>query len=170
MLHNMSAKNALFKHHEKQLRKITKKPNRKNAKPEKAVQNAVVDYCAGRNIHLFIVDSSAVYSHGAGRYLRGKADPGFPDATGFNNDGRALYVEFKAPGRRSTIRIGQYEFLRRAILNDCFAVVCDSLESFVEDYTRFQHLSDRTSQREFLLQRLPIPAKYKQSMSTELDL
>jgi hypothetical protein len=68
-------------------------------------------------------------SHQAGRYLAGQTDQGFADCVGVHGPtGIAVFIEFKAPGRTSTLRPAQKHFLREKIKFNGFACVVDSVE------------------------------------------
>lgn len=152
----MSAEDALLKHHQKLLdREIrsAKRGRKKNQKPEKELEKQILAACEQWGFDLHVVEAKAVYSEKAGRYLRGQTEAGLPDLVG-NLEGLSVWIELKAPGRRSTLKEHQRAFLVRKIEAGCFAVCVDSAEGLY-DLTR-AFLSTRSSDRcQLLLDHLP---------------
>lgn len=152
----MSAKTALHKYLEKQLKKDGKVP-RKNQKPEKDVEAEVMTWLSANQFDCHVVESKAVYSYSAGRYLHGQTNPGFSDIVGNDANGMAVFIELKAKGRRSTLRQKQKAFLKKKIASNCFAVVVDSAELLATTYKEWSKLradSPKTSQF-YLFDQLP---------------
>ncbi|MCB0415993.1 MAG: hypothetical protein KDD50_16765 [Bdellovibrionales bacterium] len=143
---------------EKQSRK------KKNDKPEKLVEKDVLAWCEKNNISMHVIESKAVYSATAGRYLSGKAEPGFPDLVGNNKAGLSMYVELKAKDRRSNLSIEQYEFLLSKIKEGCFAVVVDSDKRLEEYYFTFLNSKSREG---YLKGVLPVPKALKKIESRD---
>jgi hypothetical protein len=102
------------------------KPSRKNGKPEKEVEAEVLEWCRGFGWDLNVIESKSVWSEKAGRYIAQSVSPGFSDLAGNTDVGLSVYIELKAPGKLSTIRPDQREFLLRKINSGCFAVCVDS--------------------------------------------
>ena len=125
---------ALEKHHAKQIKTRRTKPN---GKPEKAVEKSCLDWLRGNGFSVNVVESKAVFNAQAGRYIRGQADQGFADCVGCFNNGLAVFIEFKAPGRLATLRPAQKAFLREKIDCGAFAVVADGVDRLKEAWTTF---------------------------------
>ena len=125
---------ALEKHHAKQIKTRRTKPN---GKPEKAVEKSCLDWLRGNGFSVNVVESKAVFNAQAGRYIRGQADQGFADCVGCFNNGLAVFIEFKAPGRLATLRPAQKAFLREKIDCGAFAVVADSVDRLKEAWATF---------------------------------
>lgn len=153
----MSAKDALLKFHKRDAEKLSGKTRRKvkkNAKPEKDLEKEILHWAQSKAIHLHVVESKAVYSVSAGRYLRGQAERGLPDLIG-NCEGLSMWVELKAPGRRSTLKMHQRDFLEQKVSQGCFAVCVDSVEMLAKVLAAF--LSTPASDRaQLLMDHLPV--------------
>lgn len=90
----------------------------------------ILNYLKLINWSVDIVEAKGVYNESAGRYLHGKTRPGFSDICGNMPNGIAIWIEVKAPGKRKTIRVEQYQFLIEKISSNCFAIVCDGIDYF----------------------------------------
>jgi len=126
----MSAKSALLNYHKKiwdKDKRTQSRAGKKNDKPEKALEKSVLAWASSRNLFLHVVESKAVYSASAGRYLRGQAEAGLPDLIG-NVLGLSVWIELKAKGRRGTLKEHQRAFLVRKIEQGCFACCVDSVD------------------------------------------
>ena len=123
------------RHAKKQLRTPRTKAN---GKPEKAVEKACMDWLRNNGFSVNVVESKAVYNAQAGRYLKGQTDQGFSDAVGCHNSGLAVFIEFKAPGRLSTLRPSQKAFLRDKIDFGAFACVVDGPERLEQIWKEFE--------------------------------
>lgn len=130
----MSAKTALHNYLSKQLAHNNREPKRKNEKPEKIVERSVLAWCKKHKLDVSVVECKGVYNAKTRTFLHGMTEPGYSDLSGNNQLGMAVYIELKAPGRRSTLRFKQREFLIRKIKAGCFAVVVDSSELLEEIY------------------------------------
>ena len=126
---------------------------KKNSKPEAETERELLAYMRGLGWSVDKVEAKAVFSHKAGRYLRGQAAPGFSDLVGNMNDGRAVFVEVKAKGRRYTLREEQRAFLTEKIASNAFACVVDSVALLEEIISGFRHAP---SPKAYLLNMLPI--------------
>jgi hypothetical protein len=77
---------------------------------------------------------------------------------GITPNGQPVYVEFKAPNRRSTLRPKQREFLLSKIRCYGFAVVVDSvnrLRNFFHQWEKEISMGGKDAGREFLVLALP---------------
>jgi len=136
------------------------KPPRKksNDKPEAKFVLELRKYLNGLGWDVTIVEAKANYSESAGRYMNGAVASGYPDLSGNMPDGLAVYIEAKAPGKRSTIRPAQHEFLTRKIASNCFAICCDSIEYFERVFSEWQKVQNKKA---FLIKELPaLAARY----------
>jgi hypothetical protein len=152
---------ALSRFYEKEAKRVEREMNpvrQKNEKPEEAVVQALLKFFKEHPETFSVnrVESKAVYSSAAGRYMEGQAEEGFSDLIGCDSEGFALYIEVKAPGRRSSIRPSQEVFLLQKIKMRAFAAVVDSVELFQTLYSSW-HLQGRS--KAFLEQELPRSAK-----------
>lgn len=128
--------------------------HRHNESPERNLQKEVIKWLESIGFSIDCVDSKAQYSEPQGRYISQNAKPGISDLIGNDSNGHAVYIELKAPGRRSTVRSNQREFLLRKIKTNAFAVVADSKE-FIQDNYRQWRVLDTETRRLFLLRLLP---------------
>lgn len=133
------------------------KPRRSNEKPEAEFMLLLKKHLDSLGWSVDIVESKGVYNEEAGRYMHGKTRPGYPDISGNLPNGIACYVEVKAPGRRSTVRPDQHQFLIEKIDTNCFAIVCDSIEYLERVYGEWIK-SD--AKKALLLKELPQLAKH----------
>lgn len=92
-------------------------------------EKPVVAYLKSVGAEVHVVDSSAFNGPQ-------KAETGFPDLVG-DYQGRILYIELKAPGKRNKIRPEQLKFLKNKISRGCFACVTDSVEHFEALFLRW---------------------------------
>lgn len=91
--------------------------------------------CSQLGLDMDVIDSSATYSKNQERYQVSKAAPvGFPDLVGSNQEGFAIFIELKAPGKLKTLRPAQRQFLLRKAQAGCFAAVVDSAELLFDLY------------------------------------
>lgn len=134
------------------------KAKRKNEKPEKEVERAVMLWLNTNGFDCNVVESKAVYNPKIQRFLHSQAAPGMSDIVGNTDAGRAVFIELKAPGRRvaSAVSDVQRFFLMRKIQSHCFALVVDSVEYLERTYN--QWLALPLDQRvDFLFKELPQP-------------
>jgi hypothetical protein len=106
----------------------------------------------GFSVH--VVESKAVYSARAGRYLRGMTTTGMSDLVAASPKGQAVFIEAKAPGKRSSLRPAQRDFLLGKIECHAFAVCVDSLEQLQKAWAHWGVLGD-TEAAVFLRAHLP---------------
>ena len=150
----MSAKEALENYYRKQMSPGVRSPKRRNKKPEEEVVKDILRWSARQGWSIHRVESKAVYSAGAGRYLRGQTIAGLSDLVGNDSEGRGVYVEAKAPGKCSTLRPGQAVFLKEKIRTNCFAVCCDSVQLLEEYYKAWCSLG-MVDRHKYLMNLLP---------------
>lgn len=145
---------AMEKHHAKLAgRKPRTKPN---GRPEKEVERDCMEWLKEHGFSCHVVESKAVYSHKAGRYIKGQTDEGFADCVGvYGATGTAVFIEFKAPGRVSTLRPAQKHFLRTKIDHNAFAVVIDSVEKLEQIWNEYLVKRASLSHQSFLFSQLP---------------
>ena len=135
-----STKAALMRYYERQL--PSDKPHRKNEKPEKEVEAAVLAWCRSRNWFLQVFEAKSVFSEQSQRYISATMKAGTPDLVGITNCGVFVAIELKAPGRRSTLRPRQREFLLEIIKRGGFGVVVDSVSMLEKAWLEFTISTD----------------------------
>lgn len=144
----------------------SKKPRRKNNKPEKLVEKEVLAWCKQQGWSVDVVESKAVYSASAGRYLSGQTKSGYADVVGSTDQGLSVSIELKSPGRRATVRLAQYEFLKEKIHKNCFAVVVDSAKLLESYYLEFLQSKNRI---QLLMTFLPLPKEMRDDKAALFD-
>lgn len=101
---------------------------------------------------MHVIDSAGKYSMKLKRYVKGNAPDGFPDTSGMTDRGHTAYVELKAKGERTDLKLKQCMFLLVAIDRGAFAVVVDCPEILEEFYNKWITVEDR---KKYLLEILP---------------
>lgn len=149
----MSAQDALLKYSQKQL-KTARTRKRRNKKPEEEAVREICTWCEKQKWSVHRVESKAVYSRAAGRYLRGQAASGFPDLVGNTGHGQGVFIEVKAKGKRSTIKPHQVIFLKEKIKTGCFAICADSAVCINNMWTIYCSLNN-DMRKKYLLDNLP---------------
>lgn len=135
-------------------------PRRKNARPEMdLVQKPCKAWFRRSGWSMFIIDAKAEWNAAAGTFISSsQVEPGFSDSVGCTPDGTAAFVEFKAPGKRATLKPHQRAFLEDKIRKGCFAICVDSVEGLADAWERFK--GSRAIERQlginFLLRHLPL--------------
>lgn len=100
----------------------------RNEKPEKLVEMACMEWLKENNFSCDVVESKAIFSRKANRYLRGNAPIGFSDIVGCDANGVAVFIELKAFGKRNNISDEQKAFLIKKIMRGAFACCTDSVD------------------------------------------
>lgn len=144
----------------------SKKPRRKNGSPEKLVEKEVLAWCKQQGWSCDVVESKAVYSVRAQSFLRGQARPGFADIVGSTDEGLSVHLELKAPGRVSTVRMSQFEYLSEKIEKNCFAAVVDSAKRLESIYLEFRQSNNR---KHLLRSYLPTPKEMRDDKAALFD-
>ena len=87
-------------------------PRRRRGRPERAIQNAIVQYLCLRGALVAVTDAGAAYR--AGAFFGDAVPAGWPDITGLLPDGRFIGVECKTPaGRQSPAQKDMEQKIRR---------------------------------------------------------
>lgn len=110
---------------------------RKNGAPEKDLEQVVMPWLKTNGFSVNVIESKATYDLKAGRYIGQSVKQGFVDIAGNYKTGLGVFIELKAPGKRSTLRPAQREFLLDKIETGCFAVCIDSLMLLKNQFERF---------------------------------
>jgi hypothetical protein len=91
---------------------VFKTPRAPRAKPERAVQRAILIFLRVRGCLVAVTDAGAAYR--AGSFGADTVPPGWPDITGVMPDGRFIGVECKAQGgRQSPVQKVMEEAIRK---------------------------------------------------------
>lgn len=135
----MSAEKALYKYMSKQAKQSLRdmKPKRRNKKPENAAQADIVKRGRRDGFELYITDSSAKWNSEAQAYVSDVFEKGMSDLTG-DKDAVPCYVEVKAPGKRSTLKEHQRQFLIRKINRGCFVCCSDRYEHLIKLWNKWR--------------------------------
>lgn len=167
----MSAEQALKRYYQRQARQASKR-RRTNGRPEwELVKKPILAWAKDNGWCLSSIESRAVYDPAAGRYVHGMAVAGTADLFGNAPCGTAVYLELKAPGRRSTLKPHQHDFLVQRISTNAFAGCIDSLESFIQLWDKFKQAQTQgaSTARDFLLGDLPQRGTQRNPFRGELD-
>jgi predicted metal-dependent phosphotriesterase family hydrolase len=122
-------------------------------KPEKITEQLCLSYCNTVGIDVDVIDSKATFSQAKNIYTKSKSVPeGFSDLVGNTQDGVAVFIELKAKGKLKTLREKQYMFLRRKIMQNCFACAVDSDDLLHDIYMNWIKADNKI---DYLLSRLP---------------
>ncbi|MCC6271585.1 MAG: hypothetical protein IT190_09940 [Microbacteriaceae bacterium] len=153
----MSARDALNKFYAKQT--STLKPKRKNKTPEADFKKEAMAWLNSKGFSVHSIESKAVYSRAAGRYLRGQTDSGVSDIVGVTPIfGIACFIELKAPGKRSTLKLHQRQFLLGKIEKYAFSICTDSIDHLLNTFSRWAEMVSsglHKEAQEFLIKDLP---------------
>lgn len=103
-----------------------KKSTRKNNRPEKEVEKEIMSWARDYGMSLHIIEAKATFNPSTGGYHSKSVAPGFPDAVG-NYGAFSCYIEFKAKGRRASLRENQRDFITKKIHEGAFACVTDGV-------------------------------------------
>ena len=79
---------------------------------------------SAKKIHLSIIDNGTAFRQNGSRFHYGGED-GFPDCSGYDNTGRAIYVECKLFA--DTVKSDQRKWLNRAASNGCACYIAKQL-------------------------------------------
>jgi hypothetical protein len=152
-------------------KKVLPKKKKKNTSPESDFVKSFLKFVKTLDgyFEIHTIEAKAVWNVEAGRYVNGQAESSFPDMVGNDKYGNVLYIEAKAPGKRSTLSLGQYEFLKRKIEMNCFAVCIDSVDLFKELYKKWLKGSG-DSRKQLLINELPLSKKNKAILNDDEPL
>lgn len=157
-----STKRALERYFDKQARRndpLRKK--RSYGAPEKEVEKEVMAWLKENDFSCDVVESKAVFNRSAGTYVSGQTVKGMSDIVGCTPDGMGCFIELKAHGRRSQLKIHQRKFLLAKMMRGAFACVVDSVDYLEECWDCFQLGGDMT-------EKLPRVKKEKSPPSEDL--
>ncbi len=157
-----STKAALNRYYEKQARELSR-VKRTNQKPEFQFRyHIAVPWFRVNGFDVDVVESKAVYSHAAGRFLEGQAEAGFSDIVGVTSYfGVGVWCELKAPGKRSTLKPHQRDFLLSKINKYAFALCADSIhgpngiETVYKEWMRLRQTGMLMQSKTYLIGQLP---------------
>lgn len=154
----MSIKKACESYWSKEQKKY-ERGGKKNEKPEEAVVEKHLEFAVQNDWFLARFESKNVrhYIDGKPIWRQTSVIVGHPDLAGVSAQGHPVYIETKAPGRRSTVRVAQHSFLIEVIKRGGFGVVSDSLEYTVSAYNHYLGLS-QLERAEYLMVELPTPS------------
>jgi hypothetical protein len=142
---------------------------RKNQKPEFSLTVVpLIEWFETAGWSMDVIESKAVYNVQAGRYLEGQTIAGMPDMVGCTSSGIGAFVEAKAPGKLSTLRPAQRQYLTDKIKLGAFAAVTDSVQRLERIYLGWQTTSDQNRIKYLLDQLPPEPKRRNDKFNDEL--
>lgn len=154
----------------KYLKRQDPREHRRNNSPEADLIKEALMWLRDMGWNLDVVESKATFSQELQKWIQQTVRAGFSDTVGSDPFGHAAYIEWKAPGKRSTLRQNQYEFLKEKIERKCFAIVADSKRYVVDVYRQWKnHRPGTEASINFLLDQLPVPVD-QNPHSQSLDL
>lgn len=127
-------------------------PKRKNEKPEKEVEKAILQWAKNKGWFINKVESKAIYSKAFGNFHYSETKSGTPDLLGCNSQGVFVAIEVKAPGKRSTLRENQRAYLLEVIARGGFAYCCDNVETLNQVFSEWLNVNNRKA---YLLNLMP---------------
>lgn len=137
-----------------------KSPTRKNEKPEKELtEKPCLAWLRQHGFSVNIFEAKATYNPKADLWLQQSMRSGVVDCIGVDPEGLAVFIEFKAPKRLSTLRDNQRKFLIEKINSGAFASVVDSVDRLKRVYSQWQWYRsiDINDAKDFLLSEMPSP-------------
>lgn len=152
--------------------KKLKPASRKNQKPEKKTEKECLEWMRANQFDVQIVEAKAVFNPKRGRFISQAVRAGTVDCIGNDPNGFAVFVEFKAPGRLSTLRAAQKEFLLKKIQKGAFACVTDSAPRLAEIYRQWIYLKSACETEKaklFLGEQLPVTHRCEKLFENELS-
>lgn len=147
---SQARKNRVMKSIEKYLTKQEPRPQRKNEKPEAAIEAEIYRELIKMGWSIDYYESSTFGL--TNQYMDQKVRPGHSDLGGNTNHGVGAYVEVKDTGKRNRATDNQIDFLTEKINTGCFAVVADSVSSVLEQYYGWLLAENK---KEYLIRLLP---------------
>ena len=103
---------------------------------EKELEKLVLVWGRVNKVDLTVVDSRAVFSPKTGRFTGRTTSEVVTDLIGNYKD-LSVWIELKAPGRKSGLTKKQADFLIRKINQGCFAVCIDSVGELHDVFEKF---------------------------------
>jgi hypothetical protein len=140
---------------EKQYKADSQPKRQKNKKPEEELRQEMLKHLRQLGFLALRIESQAVFSQSAGRYMRGQVAAGVSDILACSQDGCFLAIELKAKGRLKTLKSHQSAFLQSVIKQNGFACCCDSIELFDFLWESFASFESDEKRKKFLLEQLP---------------
>lgn len=135
---------------------IFKNRKPRNQTPEKIFVNCeLLPYLRKIGCSFNVIEAKATFNKASGRYKSQTVTPGYPDISGNFSNGHALYIEAKAPGKRSTLSSLQKMFLTEKIESNAFAAVIDSVDYLKDLLNKWSNLESFELKRNLLKSELP---------------
>lgn len=149
-----------------------KELKRHNAKPEKEVEKACLEWMRGMGWSVNIFEAKANWNGRA--WVQQAMRQGTVDCLGNTADGVSVAIEFKAPNCLSTFnsdrRYLQRKFVVDKINTNSFACVVDSVERLKTIYEKWMEISalDKNAARQYLISMLPVVSDRKKVSDSTL--
>jgi len=152
-----STVDALNKYCQRQLDDAAPKEKKHYGKPEQEVEKACMTLMRSWGWSVQVIESKANWSPSAHMWVQQGAKQGTLDCMGSTNEGVAVAVEFKAPGKLSSLRYNQRRTLVDKINSNNFSCVVDSAERLTHIYARWKMLRSEGlgAARDYLLSMIP---------------
>lgn len=157
-----STLDALNKYSQKCLDEGKPREVKHHGKPEKEVEKTCVAWMRSRGWSVNIFEAKANWNPEAGAWVQQGMKAGTCDCMGSTDNGVAIAIEFKAPGRLSTFnsekRYLQRKFIVDKINANNFACVVDSVDRLENIHKRWSEIlagSGGNMARAYLISMLP---------------
>jgi hypothetical protein len=157
MSYKSSVKKAINNYFERTSKPSEREKRPKNKTPEKDLRQLVMKHLKQQGVLVLYVESQAVFSESAARYLHGQVSVGTSDLIGCLPSGRFLAIELKAPGRIRTLKPHQREFLVKVIQMGGIGLVADKIDLIDWILDQCSQIASDKERVEFLLSQLPTP-------------
>ena len=148
---------ALTNHHANLIKKYAS--TRKNKKPEKEVEAIAMAWMRAKDWDVEIYEAKATFDPKRQIWRQQAMKAGVCDCMGLDNLANAVFVEFKAPGRRSDFnsdrKYKQKKFLTDKIHRGAFGVVIDSVAELERIYSQWLAIDSRKEKIAYLISELP---------------
>jgi hypothetical protein len=119
--------------------KLLSGPKRRNGKPEKDLTELpCLSWMREQGWSVNIFESKATFNPKSGKWLQQSMLKGTVDCIGTDSLGHAVFIEFKAPGKLSTLRVHQQQFIIEKINAGAFAVAVDELDLLKNFYWKWR--------------------------------
>lgn len=149
-----STKAAIDRYYSKLLVEQSPKAKEKRLTPELDLQKEIHSWLLSSGFFAFRVESRAQFDQATGNTIYSQTTVGVSDEIAVHNTGLFCAVEIKAPGKRSTLRDSQRNFLHSVIASNGFAACVDSVEHLSSLWTSYNSL-DLSLRKSLLLRDLP---------------
>lgn len=135
---------------------------RREKKEDNVVKPQIKLLCLKFGIKVFEIQASNYDPRNKSYSIQRHAPKGFPDLCGIGPGGISVFIELKAPKKRSTLSLHQRDFLIEAINHEAFGCVSDSMEHFSSLWLKWKE-ADLVGRKKLLIDDLPPEPKRRKT-------